>query len=58
MLLRLSEVCSGTLLVDGRDVREAPLRRLRRSIGLVPQTPFLFEVRPLDGVVPTRPWSA
>ena len=47
MLLRLSEVCSGAVLVDGTDVREAPLRRLRRSIGLVPQTPFLFEVGPV-----------
>jgi len=32
----------GTVLVDGRDVREWPLQTLRGSIGFVPQEPFLF----------------
>lgn len=42
-LLRMTEVALGAVLVDGRDVRDVPLRRLRSAIGVVPQTPFLFE---------------
>lgn len=43
-LLRMTEISGGGIFVDGRDVRTVPLRQLRRSIGLVPQAPFLFEV--------------
>ncbi|MEA3365803.1 MAG: ABC transporter ATP-binding protein, partial [Candidatus Hydrogenedentes bacterium] len=32
----------GMVVVDGRDIRELPLGVLRRSIGYVPQDPFLF----------------
>ena len=31
-------------MVDGQNIANMGLRRLRKSIGLVPQTPFLFEV--------------
>ncbi len=44
LLLRLSECSEGSIVIDGHDIREVGLRRLRRAIGLVPQTPFLFEV--------------
>jgi len=30
------------VFIDGVDIREVPLARLRRTIGLVPQEPFLF----------------
>src|SRR5262249_8393934 len=33
---------SGSLLLDGRPLREYPLAMLRRSIGFVPQETFLF----------------
>jgi ATP-binding cassette, subfamily B, multidrug efflux pump len=39
---RLHDPAPGTLFVDGVDVRRIPLARLRRSIGVVPQEPFLF----------------
>ncbi len=42
LLARLHEPPPGTVLVDGRDVREWPLQTLRGSIGFVPQEPFLF----------------
>jgi ATP-binding cassette subfamily B protein len=42
LLPRLHEPPAGTVLVDGVDVREIPLERLRRAIGFVPQEPFLF----------------
>jgi ATP-binding cassette subfamily B protein len=42
LLARLHEPPPGTVFVDGVDVRDIPLRRLRRAIGFVPQEPFLF----------------
>jgi ATP-binding cassette subfamily B multidrug efflux pump len=42
LIARLHEPPPGTVLVDGRDVRQWPLHALRRSIGFVPQEPFLF----------------
>lgn len=42
-LLRLTETQSGSILLDGRDCRTVPLGTLRRAIGVVPQTPFLFQ---------------
>lgn len=42
LLNRLDEPTSGTVYVDGRDYREIPPRELRRRLGMVMQTPFLF----------------
>ncbi len=42
LIARLYEAPEGTLLVDGRPVREYPLAVLRRNIGMVPQETFLF----------------
>lgn len=42
LLPRLHDPAPGTLFVDGVDVREIPLARLRGAIGMVPQEPFLF----------------
>jgi ATP-binding cassette, subfamily B, multidrug efflux pump len=42
MLARLIEPTEGRVLLDGRDLRELPLRALRRTIGFVPQEPTLF----------------
>lgn len=42
LLSRLYEAPEGTLLIDGRPVREYPLAMLRRNIGMVPQETFLF----------------
>jgi ATP-binding cassette, subfamily B, multidrug efflux pump len=42
LLPRLFDVGSGQILLDGRDIRTLPLAQLRRSIGFVPQDPFLF----------------
>ena len=42
LLPRLHEPPAGTVFVDGVDVREIPLARLRGAIGFVPQEPFLF----------------
>lgn len=42
MVPRLLAPCSGDVLIDGRSVREFPLKVLRSSIGYVPQETFLF----------------
>jgi ATP-binding cassette subfamily B protein len=42
LLPRLFDVDAGSVLLDGRDVRDLPLAWLRRQVGLVPQDPFLF----------------
>jgi ATP-binding cassette, subfamily B, multidrug efflux pump len=42
LLARLQDPPPGTVLIDGRDVRELPLETVRRAIGFVPQEPFLF----------------
>jgi ATP-binding cassette, subfamily B, multidrug efflux pump len=42
LLPRLHDPPSGAVFLDGIDVREIPLARLRASIGVVPQEPFLF----------------
>jgi ATP-binding cassette subfamily B protein len=39
---RLFDVPDGTLFLDGRDINTIPIRRVRSSIGYVPQDSFLF----------------
>ena len=42
LLPRLHEPPPGTVFLDGVDVREIPLARLREAVAVVPQEPFLF----------------
>jgi ATP-binding cassette subfamily B protein len=42
LITRLYDAPEGSLLIDGRPVREYPLAVLRRNIGMVPQETFLF----------------
>jgi len=42
LITRLYEAPEGSLLIDGRPLRNYPLAVLRRNIGLVPQETFLF----------------
>jgi ATP-binding cassette subfamily B protein len=42
LISRLYEAPEGSLLIDGRGVRDYPLAVLRRNIGMVPQETFLF----------------
>jgi ATP-binding cassette, subfamily B, multidrug efflux pump len=41
---RLLDVSSGTILMDGQDIRKVSLRDLRKTLGYVPQDPFLFSM--------------
>jgi ATP-binding cassette, subfamily B, multidrug efflux pump len=42
LIARLHDPPPGTVFVDGIDMREIPLTKLRGAIGFVPQEPFLF----------------
>jgi ATP-binding cassette subfamily B protein len=42
LIPRLYDATDGALLIDGVDVRDIPLKRLRGMVGLVPQKAFLF----------------
>lgn len=42
LVARLWEAPAGTVLIDGRSIRDYPLKTLRRAIGYVPQDTFLF----------------
>jgi ATP-binding cassette subfamily B multidrug efflux pump len=50
LLPRLFDVSGGQILLDGRDIRTLPLAQLRRSIGFVPQDPFLFSATVRDNI--------
>lgn len=39
---RLLDAPAGSVLIDGRPIRQYPLEQLRRAIGFVPQETFLF----------------
>jgi ATP-binding cassette subfamily B protein len=42
LLARLIEPTSGSVMLDGVDIRDLPLASLRKTVGLVPQEPMLF----------------
>ena len=44
LIPRLYDPPPGTVFLDGKDVREIPLPRLRHAIGAVPQEAFLFSL--------------
>jgi putative ABC transport system ATP-binding protein len=50
LLNRLDEPTGGTVLLDGRDYREIPPRDLRRRVGMVMQSPFLFPGTVVDNL--------
>jgi ATP-binding cassette subfamily B protein len=55
LLPRLFDPARGTLFLDGADVRNLPLARLRGEIGVVPQETFLFSATIRDNIALGRP---
>jgi ABC-type multidrug transport system fused ATPase/permease subunit len=41
-LFRIEELRAGKLLIDGVDISTVPLKKLRSSIGIIPQEPMLW----------------
>lgn len=55
LLLRFSDVQSGSIQLDGIDLREVRQRELRRQIAYVPQEPLLFHTSIRENVLFARP---
>ncbi|TAE61748.1 MAG: type I secretion system permease/ATPase [Nostocales cyanobacterium] len=55
LLLRLYNVESGRILVDGYDISKVELYSLRRQIGVVPQDPLLFDGTVQENIALTNP---
>ncbi len=55
LLLRFYTPTSGTILVDGVDLRDFDVREYRRHIGYVPQEPHLFSGTVVDNIRLARP---
>jgi ABC-type transport system involved in Fe-S cluster assembly fused permease/ATPase subunit len=55
LLLRLYDVTSGRIEIDGRDIRDITLSSLRETIGVVPQDPVLFNSSIFENLRYARP---
>ncbi len=55
LIARFYEFQSGQILLDGQDIRTFDLQHLRRQIGMVPQTPFLFSGTVAENIRYPRP---
>lgn len=50
LVARFYEFQDGVISIDGTDIREIDLARLRHQIGIVPQAPFLFSGTVADNI--------
>ncbi|WP_157436175.1 ABC transporter ATP-binding protein [Gordonia malaquae] len=55
LLARFYDPTSGTVAVDGRDLRDVTLRRYRSRLGVVPQEPHLFAGTVAENIAYGRP---
>jgi ATP-binding cassette, subfamily B, bacterial len=55
LLLRFYDPQSGTITIDGTDLRELRLEDLRRDVALVEQTPFLFRATIRENIAYGKP---
>jgi ATP-binding cassette, subfamily B, bacterial len=55
LVARFYDVSSGSLLVDGVDVRDYDLDSYRKQLGVVPQEPYLFPGTVRDAIAYGRP---
>ena len=54
-IARLYDVTSGSVSIDGRDVRDADPQELRRAVALVPDDGFLFSATVRENIAYARP---
>jgi len=50
LLNRTYDPTEGRIFLDGKDLREYPLKELRRRVGVIPQEPFLFSMSVYDNI--------
>jgi ABC-type multidrug transport system fused ATPase/permease subunit len=55
LISRLYDTSSGTVLIDGVDVRQVELRSLRHSVAIVSDDPFLFSATVAENIAYARP---
>ncbi|GAA4951537.1 ABC transporter ATP-binding protein [Actinoplanes utahensis] len=55
LVARLYDPDSGSVLIDGHDLRDVTLDSLHRQVGVVPQEPFLFAGTLRDNITFARP---
>jgi ATP-binding cassette, subfamily B, bacterial len=55
LLLRFYDPDSGSITIDGSDLRELRLQDLRREVALVEQTPFLFRATIRENIAYAKP---
>ncbi|MEZ3117002.1 ABC transporter ATP-binding protein [Halobaculum sp. MBLA0147] len=55
LLVRFYDVEGGTVSVDGHDVRDVTIRSLRRHVGYVGQSPFLFDTSVAENIAYSDP---
>jgi ATP-binding cassette subfamily B protein len=55
LICRFYDVSSGSILVDGTDIRSYPVEEYRRNIGIVLQEPFLFYGTIAENIAYGRP---
>jgi ABC-type multidrug transport system fused ATPase/permease subunit len=58
LIARFYEFQGGVIRIDGRSIRSMDLHELRRALGMVPQTPFLFSGTVADNIRYPRPAAA
>ncbi len=58
LMLRFYDPDGGTVLLDGRDLRDLPIRALRRRIALASQEPFIFRGSLFENVAFARRGAA
>jgi len=55
MLTRFYDVKEGSVLIDGKDVRDVTLHSLRKEVGVLMQDPFIFKGTVLENIRYGRP---
>ncbi|MDP4156896.1 MAG: ABC transporter ATP-binding protein, partial [Bacillota bacterium] len=55
LILRLYDVTSGCILIDGQDIRDVTQDSLHAAIGMIPQDPSLFHRSLMDNIWYGRP---
>jgi ATP-binding cassette subfamily B protein len=55
LIARFYDVTAGSVLIDGRDVRDYDLPAYRQQLGVVPQEPYLFAGTVRDAIAYGRP---
>ncbi len=55
LIMRLYEVGGGEVMMHGCNIKKYSLHDLRKNIGIVPQSPFIFQMSIMDNIRMARP---